>query len=428
VSTSSATDPIAAIRALPAVRSVTLHDDGSGVPVAVVVVAADARRDRAMLRDEIVRTAAGAGLAVQPAVYDETDWEKVGRLVTLESEHPVAAAVAHHRAVNPTVLRRAMVRIVRELRMGMDAISEPQPVPYHLKLDVCARLVRDGLDLLFAVHDLPITGGVAQIETFDREFVRPGGFAARHATVGLRLSGIARQAELAFWATARDDEHRFSGEAEIDEAADFLRLLERHVERTLTSDAERARAERHKRLVVAGLGPLIAIAFVGYLAAGQPEQPIANNGAITAPGAIAAEYFRGEGFDHKVLERTDSDIAVAANVPPDPRVGADSWSARWSGYMLFDQPGRWHLCGRADEGQRIWLNHRLLVDDWTHDDVRTACATVNVVPGWYPLRVEYHQATGPATLSILRGPPRRSLGAVPPSALCCGTGARPPTT
>jgi len=48
---------------------------------------------------------------------------------------------------------------------------------------------------------------------------------------------------------------------------------------------------------------------------------------------------------------------------------------------------------------------------------------VQVEAGWFPLRVEYRQGTGPAALSILRGPPRRSLAAIPSAALCCGTKA-----
>jgi hypothetical protein len=45
---------------------------------------------------------------------------------------------------------------------------------------------------------------------------------------------------------------------------------------------------------------------------------------------------------------------------------------------------------------------------------------VNVVAGWYPLRVEYHQGTGTPAFSVLRGPPRRSLAAIPSTSLCCG--------
>ncbi len=419
MSSPAASDPAAAIRALSGVSSVSLYDTGDAVPVALVVVAPDARRDRALLRDEIVRAAAAAGQLVRPAVYDEQQWERFGRAVALDGQHHVTAAIAHHRAVEPAQLRRSMVRIVRDLRMALDALSDPQPIPYHVKLDVCARLVRDGMTLLFAVNDLPVTEDASALATFDRRFLTDDGFAARHATLHLRLAGLARQSELAYWATARNDE-RFAADAELGEAADFLRQLERHVERTLTSDAERARGEHRKRLAMAVLGPLVGVLLVGYLLASQPLRPMASLGAITAPGGIAAEYFSGDSFDHKVVERADAQIGVGPGAPPDPRLGATPWSARWSGYMLFDEPGRWHLCGRADEGQRIYLNHRLVVDDWGHGEPRTMCGTVNVRAGWYPVRVEYRQSDGPATFSVLRGPPRRTLAPVPAYALCCG--------
>jgi hypothetical protein len=410
-----------AIRAIPHVRSVTLHDDGGGLPLAVVIVDAVAQRERPALREEIVRKAAAAGIAVRPAVYDESEWDALGRLLPADAEDVVAAALALQRSAKPGSLRRATVGIVRDLRMAVDAISEPQPIPHHHKLETCARLVRDGMRILFAMKDQAFTADAAAVMAFDREFV-PDGFPARHGTLHLRLCGLARQAELAYWATARDDDRRVPADAEVEEAAEFLRLLEQHVRRSLTSDAERARDDRMKRLGVALLGPPLAVLSLAYLAATQPERPLANIGAITAPGAIGAEYFAGESFDRKILERADAQIAVSGDAPwPDPQLQPEHWSARWNGYMQFDQPGRWHLCGRADDGQRIYLNNRLLVDDWTHPETRTACATVSVEAGWYPLRVEYHRGTGAAALSMLRGPPRRSLAAIPSTSLCCGT-------
>lgn len=405
-----------ALRAIPRVRSVTLHDDGSGLPLAVVIVDAVPRRERPALREAIARTAAGAGVAVRPAVYDAQEWDEVGRVVPADAVDVVAPALAQHAPVAGG-LKRATVRIVRDLRMAVDSITEPQPIPHHQKLGMCARLVRDGMRILFAMKDRPFTADAAAVAAFEREFVADG-FPPRHGTLYLRLSGLARQAELGYWATARDDDRRVPAEPEIEEAADFLRLLERHLGHTLTSEAERARAERLKRLGVAGIGPLVALLGLAYLAATQPERPLPNTGAITASGAIGAEYFAGETFDQKVLERADDRIAVASGAPPGVR--PERWSARWSGYLHFDQPGRWHLCGRADDGQRIYLNNRLLVDDWTHVEMRTACGTVNVQVGWYPFRVEYRQGTGQAALSVLRGPPRRSLAAIPPASLCCG--------
>jgi hypothetical protein len=419
VSTPSDITPDEAIRSVPHVRSVTLQDDGSGPKLAVVIIDAVDHDDRPALREEIVRKAAGAGVAVRPAIYDAQEWDEVGRLVPTDAADVVTPALARHSA-EPGELRRAAIRIVRDLRMAVDSITEPQPIPYHQKLGMCAGLVREGMRILFAMKAQAFTADAAAVAAFDREFVADG-FPARHGTLFLRLSGLARQAELGYWATARDDEGRFPADAEFEEAADFLRLLERHLGRMLTSESERAHADRMKRLGVAAIGPLVAVLGLAYLAAMQPQRPLANTGGLTAPGAIGVEYFAGATFDHKILERADDQIAVLPDAPsPDPRLQAEHWSARWNGYLHFDQPGRWHLCGRADDGQRIYLNNRLLVDDWTHAEMRTACATVKVQVGWYPFRVEYHQSTGPAALSVLRGPPRRSLAAIPASSLCCG--------
>jgi hypothetical protein len=421
VPTPSDISPDEAIRSIPHVRRVELHDDGSGLPLAVVIIDAIGRRERPALREEIVRKAAAAGIAARPAVYDEQEWNEIGRLVPTDAAEIVAPALEVQRSAGPGGLRRATVRIVRDLRMAVDSITEP-PIPHHHKLGTCARLVRDGMRILFAMKDQAFTADAAAVAAFDREFVAEG-FPAQHGTLYLRLSGLARQAELGYWATARDDDQRFPADAEIEEAADFLSLLERHLGRTLTSDAERGHADRMKRLGVAAIGPIVAVLGLAYLAAAQPERPLANTGAITAPGAIGAEYFAGETFDHKILERADAEIAVSDAALPDPRLQSERWSARWNGYLNFDEPGRWHLCGRAKDGYRIYLNNRLLVDDWTDPETRLICATVKVAAGWYPLRVEYHQGTGPAAFSVLRGPPRRSLAAIPSTSLCCSTKA-----
>src|SRR5262249_39090772 len=153
VSTPSDITADEAIRSLPHVRSVALHDDGSGLPLAVVVVDAVARRERPALREAIVRKAAGAGVAVRPAIYDEKGWDESGRLVPSDADDVVAPALALQGSGKPGTLRRSLIRIVRDLRMAVDSITEPQPIPYHQKLGMCARLVRDGMRILFAMKE-----------------------------------------------------------------------------------------------------------------------------------------------------------------------------------------------------------------------------------------------------------------------------------
>ena len=90
---------------------------------------------------------------MRPAIYDETEWNEIGRLLPTDTEEIVAPALALQQSAKPDERRRASARIVRDLRMALESITEPQPIPYHQKLWMCARLVRDGMRMLFASKD-----------------------------------------------------------------------------------------------------------------------------------------------------------------------------------------------------------------------------------------------------------------------------------
>ena len=172
----------------------------------------------------------------------------------------------------------------------------------------------------------------------------------------------------------------------------------------------------------------IALWFARFFVT-RPERPTANLGAITAPGAITGEYFVGGNLERKAFERADKTIEFAfASGALDPRLGDETFSVRWTGFLFFDQPGRWHLCGQVDDGVRIFFDDRALVDDWERQAVRTVCGTVTVEPGWYPLRVEYRRGAGGGAITLLRGPPRRGLEVVPPWLLCCGRPGEAPAS
>jgi hypothetical protein len=285
-------------------------------------------------------------------------------------------------------------------------------------------MVRHGLDLLFALAGLrypPDAGGVA---AFAQRFGDDAAFTPQHATLYLRLVGLARQAERAYWVTGRDDDRRLRADVELEEASGFLRGLQQRLETILTSDADRARTRTRRLQVLGAGGALFALLVTSAWFFMHPEEPIRDLSVITSPGAILGEYFEGETLDRKVFERNDKAIAIGVEKGPGASIlPSDHFSVRWSGYIRLDAPGKWDLCGKADDGVRIHFNDRLVVDAWRHDEGRTLCASLRVRPGWYPLTVEYREDTGRAELSLLRGPPRRALQVIPPATLCC---AKPP--
>ena len=418
------------IRSLfPSVQSVTLVGEQAGGWLAVVVVA-DGPLDRGALLETVVRQGAEEGVTVHPAIYTETQWKALKGsapddlwAASLAGDgHALQATLEVLREQSPdqAARRKVLVRIVRQCRMNVEMMTEAQPVLHHVTLRVCAQLVGQGMAILFATRGLDYTPDAASVATFTDQFASLGRFSRLDATLHLRLLGLARQAEQAYATTGQDDDRRFPSDPELEEAGDFLRGVERHLDATMTSDEERQQARKQRRYGIALGGPLLGLLVFWSDLAARPEVPLQNLSVITAPGGVVGEYFAGEQFERKVFERNDPKIALTlGDGAPDPTLGPDHWSVRWNGYMRFDQAGKWHLCLKADDDVRLFFNNHLLREDVGHEELRTVCARVTVDRGWYPLRVEYSEQAGRADVSLLRGPPRRGLEPVPSDVLCC---------
>jgi hypothetical protein len=50
----------------------------------------------------------------------------------------------------------------------------------------------------------------------------------------------------------------------------------------------------------------------------------------------------------------------------------------------------------ADDGVRLWVDHKLLIDDWTHHPVLEYSGTIKLQAGkQYDIRVDYFETGGP---------------------------------
>jgi beta-glucosidase len=121
---------------------------------------------------------------------------------------------------------------------------------------------------------------------------------------------------------------------------------------------------------------------------------------------VPAENFspglRGEYFDNIGLEgeprlvRTDSRVDFTWTLDaPAPAISRDWYSVRWTG-TLTAPPGGVHRLGVAgSDGFRLYLDGRLLVDDWEKRSAGTRLADVALRPGQsYRIRLEYFETRG----------------------------------
>jgi len=126
----------------------------------------------------------------------------------------------------------------------------------------------------------------------------------------------------------------------------------------------------------------------------------------TAPaptaGGLKGEYFDNQDLTNLTLTRTDPTVNFNwATGSPDPVVGADSFSVRWTGKVKADHSETYTFYTSSNDGVRLWVNGQLIVNNWTNHAVTENMGTKALSAGqWYPIKLEYYEGTGSAVVSL----------------------------
>ncbi len=84
---------------------------------------------------------------------------------------------------------------------------------------------------------------------------------------------------------------------------------------------------------------------------------------------------------------------------PSQIVPADNFSARWTRSANFDAATyRFHVV--ADDGARVWVDDRLLIDEWRDGSAREVTGDIALAQGAHRLKVEYYERIGDARISL----------------------------
>jgi beta-glucosidase len=122
---------------------------------------------------------------------------------------------------------------------------------------------------------------------------------------------------------------------------------------------------------------------------------------------------KGEYFDNKdlqgkpVVTRTDEqvDFDWFTNSPV-PQLPTDNFSVRWTGRFVPPVSGSYQLGARADDGVRLYLDDKLLVDGWRDGSAKTFTAPVELEAGRsYKIRMDYYDRYASAQAKLVWSPP-----------------------
>ncbi len=104
---------------------------------------------------------------------------------------------------------------------------------------------------------------------------------------------------------------------------------------------------------------------------------------------LLGEYFAGRNFDRKVLTRYDRKLFFYWSPSPDGRVPSDNFSARWTGWLKPPEAGQYTFTAWVDDGIRLWLDGKLLIDHWRLDSCHPHRIPVELTQEPHPIKIEY---------------------------------------
>src|SRR5699024_2061774 len=86
---------------------------------------------------------------------------------------------------------------------------------------------------------------------------------------------------------------------------------------------------------------------------------------------------------------------------PAPGVPADDWSAAWTGTLTPPATGRYTFAPTGDGGSRLYLDGKLVVDNWGDHARATKTGTVELTAGRpVAIRVEFYDQAGEASVRL----------------------------
>lgn len=130
-------------------------------------------------------------------------------------------------------------------------------------------------------------------------------------------------------------------------------------------------------------------------------QPTAN------PGPAPFLNWKGEYFNNTslsgtpVLTRDDTSIDFDWGVgsPEWNVVASDNFSVRWTRSLTLSE-GRYRFYATADDGVRLWVNGRQLVNEWHEAGLVTYSAEIDLPGGGVPVQMEYYENVGGAVARL----------------------------
>jgi beta-glucosidase len=119
---------------------------------------------------------------------------------------------------------------------------------------------------------------------------------------------------------------------------------------------------------------------------------------------LTGEYFNNLTLSGPpVVTRVDKAINFQWTLSaPAPEINHDFYSVRWTGSLHAPRTGRYRIGLDGDDGYRLYLDNRLVIDNWNKQSYSTQLTEFSFEKGHdYTIRVEFFEPVGNAHLKLI---------------------------
>ncbi len=159
----------------------------------------------------------------------------------------------------------------------------------------------------------------------------------------------------------------------------------------------------------------------GACAAGTPI-------SCTSGTGLTGEYFDNADLTNLKVTRIDATVSFNWGAgSPDPSIGVDTFSVRWSGTVtpLFSETYTFYV--KSDDGARLWVNGQQLVNRWIDQGATEVSGTIALTAGTaYAIKMEYYDDGGSALAQLSWSSAHQAKQIIPQAQLVPATVAPPP--
>lgn len=172
--------------------------------------------------------------------------------------------------------------------------------------------------------------------------------------------------------------------------------------------------------VVLAISFLVMTATV--LSAKRTRAQITNQGLL-------GQYYNTQSFGRLKLTRVDPAINFNWGTgAPASGMGSNSFSIRWTGYVLPQYSQTYKFYAKVNDGVRLWVNNVQVINKWSNQNGNEVSGQITLQAGvYYPIRVEYYEDSGSALIALSWSSAARSKEVIPSSALFVAKPTATPT-